>query len=99
MQNSEILEMFKNEGFQTRIVHLREVPGYGLTRLGDIRLYNLQKNIRSNGGLTECHVRIDDTTEIVTRAKCNPKDRYDRKLGTNIALTRALDYIYPEPKV
>ena len=42
------------------------------------------------GGKTECHLVLDNDTEIVGVAECSPKDAFVYKVGRDISLGRAM---------
>ena len=41
------------------------------------------------GGLTECHILMNDGTEIVGRAECSRKDNFQYSIGRKLAFGRA----------
>lgn len=89
-----LLKQFRDYGFRTRITHFRMLNGYDTpVELSVIRQEGLQRELNSYGGLTTCDVKLDDFTSVRTIAICNPKDKYNRKEGVNLALIRAAGVI------
>lgn len=93
MNNEEILNRFKLSGYRTRITHLRNIDDE-LYDMKTIRENNGQNLINSHGGKTLCEVMLNNYVALSAVAICNPKDKYNRKDGANLALSRAYDYAF-----
>lgn len=46
------------------------------------------------GGLTECHILMNDGTEIIGRAECSRKDNFQYSIGRKLAFGRASKAYY-----
>ena len=42
------------------------------------------------GGVTECHLVLEDNSEIVAIAECSMQDNFNYKIGRQISLGRAM---------
>lgn len=59
----------------------------------DLRYYNRRKSEwqpSTKGGKTECHLVLEDDTEIVVDAECSLKDNFCYRIGRLISFGRAM---------
>lgn len=104
-----IIEIIKGKGFKVYIHHERPVIDYhaesGLMEdyKGEPILYSryvakhqgLTRRFAPNGGKTECWIELPGQWSIRGEAVCSPRDRFSRRTGRNIAISRALTVFFP----
>lgn len=85
------------EGSKIYVTHFRYTDGYKLHPILKNPVLMPAKEIResklgfhSKGGMTEVFVTLSDGREALGHALCSRKDNFNRKIGRNIALGRAL---------
>ncbi|MDD5651396.1 MAG: DUF1876 family protein [Candidatus Nanoarchaeia archaeon] len=76
----------RKNGYRVWVQHIRPV----ITIQDDNN--NFRDEVLSRGGETKVEVRVRDTDALigVGTARCSLKDNYNKKLGVQIALGRAL---------
>lgn len=92
ISTQEMMDKISEAGYRTKITHFREVKmgnSSFVSTMGRIRATGEQDFILSRGGITVASVKLDEFTYIECEARCNPKDKYNRKEGANRALFRA----------
>jgi len=101
LSNKEILDGFQERGFCVSLRHKRRIQWTeDYMDMFTIKENELQDMIDPYGGITEAWVYkvvpygeegIERVTYFTALAKCNPKDRFNRKIGGHIALARAFE--------
>lgn len=81
------VEHLRRNGWKVRVYHQRQTP-QGLKRI-----QGKNQKILPKGGLTEVSVISPEGETGSGWAECSKKDVYNRKLGVQIALGRALKSI------
>lgn len=80
------IEKLRRAGFKVRVLHARHYGTADITRMS-----GYEKRLSSKGGDTRIEITTPDKqTTVVGIAKCSLQDSFDRKLGNQIALGRAL---------
>lgn len=91
-----ILDKLKSEGYDVRVTHLRRwIPKNGgspvlSTRNQIISADGNMEYAMATGGETKVEVTSPDGRKASAFAVCSDKDNFNRKIGLNIAVGRAL---------
>ena len=81
------IQSLRQAGFKVRVLHTRQYEPI----VGRISSNFEEKQLSSKGGYTRIDITTPDKeTTVVGIAKCSLKDSFNRKLGNEIALGRAL---------
>lgn len=85
------------EGSKVYVTHFRYTDGYILhpllkepTMLPAKEIRHEKMSFHAKGGMTEVFVTLPDGREACAYATCSRKDNFNRHIGRNIALGRAL---------
>jgi hypothetical protein len=83
------IQKLRQAGFKVRVLHARH---YGtVSTKNAIRMSGYEKRLSGKGGDTRIEITTPDKqTTVVGIARCSLQDSFDRKLGNQIALGRAL---------
>lgn len=65
----------RKAGYKVRVLHFRNDNGNGVS---------------AKGGETVIQITTPDGQELEGRAKCSDKERYNKRVGVQVALGRAL---------
>lgn len=87
----EMVNTLKAAGWKVSVRHYRTLSYAPTTYFGmdEIKKFGLQDVLSHFGGKTIATVSSDDDTFVV-ESKCSNKDRFIRRVGTNIVLARAI---------
>lgn len=92
--NNISVENLRKNGYKVRVKHYRIVaseltpfPKLGYRRKNEIQDTDI---LFPYGGYTEVDVRTPEGVELHGKAECSVEDNFCYKLGTKIALSRAL---------
>ena len=88
----ETVKSLRQSGYKVRVIHKRE---YTYTSGPFFTDKTIKKESRMNekGGYTFVEIRTPDEKEYFGEAKCSDLDNYNKKVGVQIALGRALKKI------
>lgn len=90
MNNTELVNELQKFG-KVKVRHYRHIQyTNSLVSMYEIRGLREQEVILPYGGKTEASIEIGDYKFTAT-AHCSTKDKFQRKVGTNLALTRLMD--------
>lgn len=78
------VEELRKSGYKVRVIHIRH--GKTMKRMDG----GLVQSFAERGGKTVVQVRTPDGVELEGVALCSTLDNYNRRLGLQIALGRAL---------
>ena len=94
--NLELVQRLQEKGYLVHVRHYRRMENSeSYFDMNTIKVAGLQDYIDAYGGITKCELFVenengDRTLVLEVDSKCNPKDRFVRRIGAHIALARAL---------
>lgn len=87
------VKSLRQSGWKVRVTHLRFVTkNSDLEATFEIRKVNkeIMQWLETKGGKTVVDLRAPDGSEFSAEAECSKKENFNRKMGLQIALNRAL---------
>lgn len=94
LDNNVTVESLRKAGFKLRVKHIRKLVSRGHAPMYSIRDLGMQEDIVNNGGVTEVMLTTPDAKITVTGvAECGKKDQYNKKIGVQYAISRALKHL------
>ena len=79
----------RKAGFKVRVMHTREYTVSKIRRMSSS--FDARKELSCKGGYTKIQITTPDLcTTVIGEAVCHEKDHFNRKIGNQIALGRAL---------
>ena len=94
MKKEEVtVKSLRQNGWKVRVTHLRFVTKNGeLESTFEIRNFNkeMMQWLETKGGKTIVDLRSPAGLEVSAEAECSKKENFNRKMGLQIALNRAL---------
>ena len=91
MKNVPTVQQLRKAGNKVRVMLFRRMNNETLVPLYQIKEANEMKNVSLFGGKVRVEITTVDGENVSGEALCHPlKDAFNRKLGTRIAIGRAL---------
>jgi hypothetical protein len=85
--NKPTIKQLRQSGYKVRVMHTRDY-------ILDHTLFGLKRFLNPKGGSTRIELTSPDKKyDVFGEAKCSEKDRFNRKLGNEIALNRAINKV------
>jgi hypothetical protein len=91
MKNFSVEDLRKS-GYKVRVAHKRFCKFDYSTTLVIPTLHGIKgDSILPRGGITQVDIRTPDGEELFGEAKCSDKDNYNKSIGLQIAIGRAMN--------
>lgn len=87
------VNMLRRLGYSVRVTHYRKYRSYKNGKVVVDLLPNYEADLKyalPRGGEVEVRI-LDSEQEYVGIARCNDSDAYNKKLGVQLAITRAIE--------